>query len=93
MVLHMVVRNGKDPKPEHWFCTACSFTGRKVSKMLPTLCFFFFLLKSLLEDWNRKLIYKKKKRKEQKKSMKLANGVTHSPADFLPQFRKLVRPY
>lgn len=47
MVLHMVVRNGKDPKPEHWFCTAGSFTVNKVWKMLPTLR---FLLKVLSID-------------------------------------------
>lgn len=29
-----------------------------------------------------------KKKKERKESMKLANGVTHSPANFLPQLRK-----
>lgn len=80
MVLHMAVRNGKDPKPEHWFCTAGSFTVRKVSKMLPTLRFF---VKGLI--WNRQLISEKKERKE---SIKLANEVTHSPANFLPQLSK-----
>lgn len=39
MVLYHAVRNGNDPKPEHWFCTAGSFTVRKVSKLLVTLRF------------------------------------------------------